>query len=113
MTDQGLLQKENNFLIRDFQPEIHKKLGTMERFIYTDGVMAGITREAREPSRTQNFGDIRLIKPDGVNGTGIVANRRLHDDDMFAKRPPKAHALNHALHSGALVDLQFRHGNDG
>lgn len=42
------LGKENNFLIRDYQPEIKEKLGDLERFIYTDNVIAGLTAEARE-----------------------------------------------------------------
>lgn len=42
------LENENNFLIRDHQPEIKEKLGDMERFIYTENVIAGITAEARE-----------------------------------------------------------------
>lgn len=39
---------KNNFLIRDYQPEIKEKLGDLERFIYTDSVIAGLTAEARE-----------------------------------------------------------------
>lgn len=42
------LGNENNFLIRDHQPEIKEKLGDLERFIYTENVIAGITAEARE-----------------------------------------------------------------
>lgn len=42
------LGKENNFLIRDHQPETKEKLGDLERFIYTENVIAGITAEARE-----------------------------------------------------------------
>ena len=42
------LGKKNNFLIRDYQPEIKEKLGDLERFIYTDNVIAGLTAEARE-----------------------------------------------------------------
>lgn len=41
------LGNENNFLIRDYQPEIKEKLGDLGRFIYTDAI-AGITSEARE-----------------------------------------------------------------
>lgn len=42
------LENENNFLIRDHQPEIKEKLGNSKRFIYTENVIAGITAEARE-----------------------------------------------------------------
>jgi lactate dehydrogenase-like 2-hydroxyacid dehydrogenase len=42
------LKKDNNFLIRDHQPETYKELGGLENFIYTDGVIAGLTIEARE-----------------------------------------------------------------
>lgn len=42
------LEDENNFLIRDHQPEIKEKLGDLERFIYTENIIAGITIEARE-----------------------------------------------------------------
>ncbi len=42
------LRNEHNFLIRDHQPEIKEKLGDLERFIYTENVIAGITAEARE-----------------------------------------------------------------
>ncbi len=42
------LGNENNFLIRDRQPEIKEKLGNLERFIYTENVIAGITKESRE-----------------------------------------------------------------
>jgi len=38
----------NNFLIRDHQPEIKEKFGDLDRFIYTENVIAGITAEARE-----------------------------------------------------------------
>lgn len=42
------LENENNFLIRDYQPEIKEKLGDSERFIYTEDVIAGITTESKE-----------------------------------------------------------------
>ncbi len=42
------LENENNFLIRDHQPEINEKLGDLERFIYTENVIAGITLGSRE-----------------------------------------------------------------
>ncbi len=42
------LENENNFLIRDHQPEIKEKLGDLGGFIYTENVIAGITVEARE-----------------------------------------------------------------
>lgn len=42
------LGKENNFLIRDHHPEIKEKFCDLERFIYTENVIAGITEEARE-----------------------------------------------------------------
>lgn len=42
------LGNENNFLIRDYQPEIKEKIGDLGRFIYTENVIAGITVEARE-----------------------------------------------------------------
>ena len=42
------LENENNFLIRDHQPEINEKLGDLEGFMYTENVIAGITLESRE-----------------------------------------------------------------
>ncbi len=42
------LENENNFLIRDYQPEINEKLGDLEGFIYTENVIAGITLGSRE-----------------------------------------------------------------
>ncbi|MEW6096822.1 MAG: NAD(P)-dependent oxidoreductase, partial [bacterium] len=35
------LENKNNFLIRDYQPEIKEKLGNSEGFIYTEDVIAG------------------------------------------------------------------------
>jgi len=42
------LQNKNNFLIRDRQPEINNRLGDLDRFIYTENIIAGITKESRE-----------------------------------------------------------------
>lgn len=42
------LENENNFLIRDHQPEIKERFGDLKRFIYTENVIAGITADARE-----------------------------------------------------------------
>ncbi len=42
------LSSGGNYLIRDHQPEIEQELSGMDRFIYTSGVIAGITTEARE-----------------------------------------------------------------
>ena len=53
------LGKENNFLIRDYQPEIKEKLGDLERFIYTDDVIAGLTAEARERLSTKVVDNIK------------------------------------------------------
>lgn len=53
------LSKEGNFLIRDHQPEIYEKLGDLEGFIYTDGVIAGITMEARERLSAKVLNNIR------------------------------------------------------
>lgn len=53
------LSKEGNFLIRDDQPEIYAQLGDLERFIYTEGVIAGITMEARERLSVKVLNNIR------------------------------------------------------
>jgi len=52
------LGNENNFLIRDHQPEIKEKLGDLERFIYTENVISGITTEAREKLSTKIIDNI-------------------------------------------------------
>ncbi len=52
------LGNENNFLIRDHQPEIKEKLGDLERFIYTENVISGITTEAREKLSTKVIDNI-------------------------------------------------------
>ncbi len=52
------LGNKNNFLIRDYQPEIKEKLGDLERFIYTE-IIAGITVEAREKLSKKVIDNIR------------------------------------------------------
>ncbi len=41
------LANEDNFLIRDHHPEINEKLGDLDGFIYTENIIAGITKESR------------------------------------------------------------------
>lgn len=58
------LGNENNFLIRDHQPEIKEKLGDLERFIYTENVIAGITAEAKEQLSIKVIDNIKAYLKD-------------------------------------------------
>ncbi len=58
------LENKNNFLIRDHQPEIKGKLGDLERFIYTENVIAGITAEAREKLSIKVIDNIEVYLKD-------------------------------------------------
>lgn len=58
------LGNEHNFLIRDHQPEIKEKLGDLERFIYTENVIAGITIEAREKLSIKVIDNIKTYLKD-------------------------------------------------
>lgn len=58
------LGNKNNFLIRDYQPEIKEKLSDLERFIYTENVIAGITAEAREKLSIKVINNIKAYLKD-------------------------------------------------
>lgn len=58
------LGNKNNFLIRDHQPEIKEKFGDLERFIYTENVIAGITAEAREKLSIKVIDNIKTYLKD-------------------------------------------------
>ncbi|MCX6713843.1 MAG: hypothetical protein NTV48_01940 [Candidatus Vogelbacteria bacterium] len=58
------LENENNFLIRDHQPEIKEKLSDLERFIYTENVIAGMTAESREKLSVKVIDNIKAYLKD-------------------------------------------------